>query len=1181
MIDRKKLDQWENKLCRVIGEGDLLLGELEHSRSDLDEIGVLFRNTVFLQLRRNQYNIDEALRYIRSQCPLTFAFYLVLEGIYHYESGDFWHGPREQLGIQQNHTYRCGQLYLDILVKHNLPTFEQSGGQTYVTPILLHGGIPNDHLERFFDFLLRYEVQPHRIAVNAEDLLSVWRREPGAHLIYLSKPIQRFLRFGGNVATDFVARCLELFNVTTEDETFEFDLPERVRQAFWQWREKHEEQLQKRLSRPPIRLQKPILTIAPYSTGISLYLPPQQLPTQNAPQELIWKISSDNHVQRVNCNRQRGESGYAYAPLQDVFVRPEAQYRIQLEANGDVLQTWLIDGIGDPPLLIFEPYDDYGGDTLTQDERHHPGRRWLLYPQDFQLTAPGRKIRDLPGLAGNWQSYRLEEWELQSGELKLVHEQKKTYSFPLIRESGRRPPRLIGENRLQLFATRADFPLYNGRPPHLIIPTTQPHRWRVAIRAEGASQPDGYQHYQVSKLPFVQRNGELWIDLASQELLGDSPIGKFEIVARGPLGRSRSLGLRIVPHLEIAGHDAMYLAEANQPASFRVACDKQMWLRQSPPQEGVDIQEDGTTEDKRSYTILVQSHIQQLSLQLSHERGPKIPLTLPIHRLRWGIKRESGIETQWHTRPYAFYPDGLPASAELRINVPLVADELLQVGWRLIKADGKVLRQVNPGELRVQRRMRVSMIEVMATWREYQETLCWQIIIQKENVELPIVVDTFYLLPELNLGDLDYQWNTGAEQVHLTLCWEQPQLGSRQLRLWPLDRPWAKPVTRLIQTTDTLTEWQFTNEELPTEAYLAEITIHNPWASQRPQRPKHEQPNTLFIKPPGIDGRYAHLLRLRDAQKATPEQLIALLIHQHYNGQEDEMYKTNQYLVNQVASLPVMWLIRWANVVSALDKNAYTIAQIKIFTPSVVEQLAKDNANLDLLRQLFEHLSDKYIEKQGVWILQSGLRGRRRHCIESLCCLPLDNQERQDAFRIAMEALLEDVMNGSLLVAEAVDIMRENAPKAASYLVQEGGQDASELLRYLTQKANLEPTWVWVNMILHTNIGDVVIRKLRHRQTSAICICTALKSNCYADSYLKDEDDRQMSVRLDLQNQLLHFDGYEPYRCQHCQQIYRDMVSYKKHHQESHTDLTENRKRIKRDIKLAFIQPVVPSEEEL
>ena len=57
MTDRKNLDQWENKLRPVIGEGDLLLGELEHSRSDLDEIGVLFRNTVFLQLRRKQYNI--------------------------------------------------------------------------------------------------------------------------------------------------------------------------------------------------------------------------------------------------------------------------------------------------------------------------------------------------------------------------------------------------------------------------------------------------------------------------------------------------------------------------------------------------------------------------------------------------------------------------------------------------------------------------------------------------------------------------------------------------------------------------------------------------------------------------------------------------------------------------------------------------------------------------------------------------------------------------------------------------------------------------------------------------------------------------------------------------------------------------------------------------------------------
>jgi len=38
-------------------------------------------------------------------------------------------------------------------------------------------------------------------------------------------------------------------------------------------------------------------------------------------------------------------------------------------------------------------------------------------------------------------------------------------------------------------------------------------------------------------------------------LLGKAPYGNFIVRLRGPLGRSAELPLRILPHLEICGHD--------------------------------------------------------------------------------------------------------------------------------------------------------------------------------------------------------------------------------------------------------------------------------------------------------------------------------------------------------------------------------------------------------------------------------------------------------------------------------------------------------------------------------------------------------------------------------------------------------------------------------------------------
>ncbi len=1177
---RTKLDQWEKKLKSDVGEGDLLLSELNHTQQDLDNIGNLLANTAFSHLRDKRYTIDKTLHHVRSQWPLTFALYLVLEGIYHYESEDlYWHGPIEQLGIQQNQTHWCGSLFLNVLAQYDLPVFEQTRGHRYVTPILLHGGVPNDHLSDLFGFLLRYEIKPHRVAIDAETLLMAWRKNPEEHLKYLPTPVRRFLRYGGDVSTDFVARCLELFNLTTEEDAFELDLSERVLKAYWKWEAQHKEQLRKRPLQSHIHLQKPTLVIAPYTTGVFFDLPPQQFPTHNAPKALVWKISSGENIQRIDTTRQRVEKGYSYNVTQEVFVWPEPYYRVQLEADGEELRTWYVDGMDDPPLLIFKPFDDYEGDALNQDERHRSGRRWLLFPQKFKLSSAGRKIRDLPGLAGNWQAYRLEEWELEAGQLELTDEQSNSFSFTIFHEKSRRSPHLTDDNCLHLSTTRSDFPIYNGRPPHLIIPTTQAHRWRISVRAEGASEPTGYRYHKLSDLPVIKKNGEIWVDLADPKLLGEHPVGKFGVVARGPLGRSRSLGLRIVPRLEITGHDTLYLKEADQPACFHVTCDSQMRLRQNPYQDGVDIQGEETVADIQGYVISVQPDIQQVSLQLDHKRGPKIPLTIPVHRLRWGIKTKSGETTEWYTRPYSFFPDGLPSEAELRINVPLIAGNLLQVGWQLLKANGDVVRQVYPDDLRVQRRMRVSMSDVMASWREHQETLCWQIVIQKEGNDSLIIVDAFYLLPELNLGQMIYQWETGKRQINLTLSWEHPQLGQRQLRLWPLDRPWAEPITKVIpQTTANLVDLQFSNQELPSEMYLAEMSICNPWASQKPKRPERNQLNTLVIKPFGLDKYYAHLSHLRNKGDATPEQLIALLIHQHYVGQKDEMYETNKCLTGQINMLPTIWMIRWADTMRKLDKIAYKLTQIKIFSPTVIERLVDEDIAPDLLRQLFVHLSDRFGEKQCLWILQSGLHGQRVRCLESLCRLSLTNKDRQDAFHIAMETLLEDIIDGSLLVDDAVVFLDKNVQGAVDYLLQDGGQDAAELLRYLIEKTGVEPNCYWEGMTLNTDVGKIVISNFRSRETAQPSYCTPLKTNHYANGKLYNQEEVPMDIRLDLRNELVHFEDYEPYQCRQCNKIYRN---YKKHHQRAHPYLQEDRRRIKRDWELDYIQPIVESEEAL
>ncbi|RMG95711.1 MAG: hypothetical protein D6706_11595, partial [Chloroflexi bacterium] len=414
-------------------------------------------------------------------------------------------------------------------------------------PILLHGGIPNEFLGEFFDFLYDYEVQPHQISLDAQTLLSVWRQEPEIHLSKLRRPVSRFLQYGGAVADDFVARCLELFYADTEEEADLLDLPKRVLQAFWQWREEREVQVRQRPSRSAVRLQRPFLTLAPFTTGLTLFLPSQQLPTQQSPQTLVWIVSTEHDTSTYHTIRQRIENGYQYSVTTIVPIPPAKTYTVKLKADEKELQSWTLPGLGDLPLLIFTPFDDYEADALDEQKRYHPGKRWLLYPQGTRLQVKegnSRKIRDLPHLTGNWENYQLEVWQLAPGKLQLDG-----HELTIVREQGRKRPYLDGGIQPLPAASHNEYPLYSGQPPELVIHTIQPHRWRISIRAGGNAQPAGYRTFILKDLPFRREEDTLRLDLAHPKLLGNRPIGKFEITVRGTLVHHYTLGLRVVPYL--------------------------------------------------------------------------------------------------------------------------------------------------------------------------------------------------------------------------------------------------------------------------------------------------------------------------------------------------------------------------------------------------------------------------------------------------------------------------------------------------------------------------------------------------------------------------------------------------------------------------------------------------------
>lgn len=1177
--DRRRLTSWEDQLCHEVGEGDLLLGELAYTRDDLEEIGGLLFRTTFFRVQKRA-TIDFKLSQVSEFWPLTFSLYLVLEGIHHYgDEGLFWHGPKQRLKIRDSHTTKCGQRFLQILSKYNLPTFEQSRGLRYVTPILLHGGIPNHHLEEFLDFLYRHEVQPHRIAIDPHSLLAKWRNQV-KDLEFLSKPVSRFLRHGGIVAEDFVGRCLDLFRFPEESDINTLGLPERVLNAYQSWQEQRPVQVRSQRIRAPVRLQRPILKVAPYTSGVRLDLPPQQMPSRDAPNEVVWRVTVAQQTHLIDTVRQRIENGYRYEATTELLpVPPAEEYAVQLFSDEQLLQEWALPGLGRIPLLILDPFDDYEADALSEQEWHKQGDRWLLYPSTYtlQISGASQHLRQLPQMTGEWQSYRLESWKLAPGKLELVDERGDIgHQVELIGERKRRRPYLKDGEQPLAGVSHSDFPLYCGRPPSLVIHSTQPQRWQISLRGEGNGRPNGFHSFRISDLPIQNQkeDNSICLDLSADDLLGTDPIGRFEITVRGPLGHNHTLGLRMIPKVFIEGHDIVHLPKPDAPASLRIVTDAETSLRPSPLQAGMELRRHWLSESQREYSAKVEAYIEEVSLQVSHHSGASVPLSIPIRRMRWSLYTgmPNASEPKWQTRPFSVFPDGLATNAELRVVFPLLAEgKRFHVGWRLIDIDGQIVRAVPPNRHVLQRLVTVALSEVLGLWRERQETLLWQLVVHVVGQVQPVVVDLLYLTP--NVGRVQYHWKEETYQIHLRVCWEHPHPGNKQLLLWPQDRPWMEdPITLSVSDKEdpTRIEWRFPKQNISSESYLAEIVTENPWVSQRPQRPTTDQPNTFRIHPPGMSTHYAELVQLRDRGKADAEQLLALFSHQHNSDGTHELYKTNQALTNIRDNLTLKWLINWAETTHNLNRTAYKSTQLWMFSPSVIDRLAQGEHSAHDLERYFRHLRvDKPFEKLHLWVLRSRLRAvPRRQCLKLLCSLHL---ERESLCEV-MAAILEDVSDASLLISEAVTILERNSQAAAEWLAIQGNRDSGELLRELTHLYDLEVSWIWPKMTLDTRFGPVIIDDLRDRDTGRVLHCASLSGGSYVDGTLQLLS-FVASVRLDVSSRQLHFNDFSPLQCQHCDRLFSEMSSFERHHESTHIGKTQALRRLEKDQELAWIRP--------
>lgn len=1068
----KTLEQFESELTEAVTTVTLM-GQLGYDERDLEALRgalrPLFDASVPLGLRR------AGARY-----PLTFALYLVLEGVYGYNGGDYWSGPYKALDISGNYTRDTGELFRNALREKGLPTFESLGGHVNLAPILAHGGIPDYCLDDFFDLLDREARR--ETGIDVPSLMEEWASE--GFRVNIDRPAQRFLLHGGDVAEEFVERCLALWREDEDPESL--DLPARVLDRYERWRAARPEHGN---GRRDIRLGRPRLIYDPYGEGVAIVLPPVVYRANRAPAAVTWRVAAGDRLREEKTFRRLLGDEIEYAPRAEVVnvLTIAPAYAVTVLADDTPLHDWKLPGPGAPPLLAF---DRATGELLPDRQRENdveywlsPGERVLVFPRGWASKPAGaRKLAELPDPGGEWGAFAFETWRVEpDARIDLSAPAGSRVAFRARNDPPPAQPCLDGAPLIAP-GIAGRFALYNGRPPLLRIPPGRsehkPEKWRIEIVPAGTADPPAPRAFSLADLPrhCVMLDGDVLLSLDAPELLGPSPLGEFHIHLRGPYGRRANFDIRFVPGLRFEGYPRLHLAADDAPTRLRISHPADLELTAGDP--GVALGPPEPADSGVGRALSADAGLTAVPLVLRGQRGA-VAFELPVYRLRFGlVEPERPDAFQWATSPLRLHPEALDAAhtALLRADLPLPPGAPSpRVTWQLAAPDGRVLRQSPPRPWT--RHPETGLAEWLDTFRSEGRMAALQLVVVGGDTGQETAVDVARLLPTLELGQVATAWHIGPDGDRLSVVWEtDTPARNRQLRLWPLDRPWSDnpEILRVPDDAAGCAEWNLPPGRLSPGDYLAELVVADPWHPGDPPRPALDAPNVFPLRPDEVE---AALEAARDRARhdeLTTEDALAWVGFLTRARAGEAIARFNITLWRGRNGLSIEQLLFWANAArTAGDETAYRITQKALFEETRIAELGGRPA--EWCSDYLAHLSDGLDAAVYRALLPVATGEPRRLCLRELCRI---------GDEAGYTALLGDVERAAIGIDAAVEMLRPAARAAADFLHAHGGRTASDLLLGLLRRVH-DDRFIAKGSELQTNAGHVRVTGVRDARTLA------------------------------------------------------------------------------------------------
>ena len=856
------LVDWEETLKTQLAAIDLI-GELDLSTEQTADIALLIRTAAYT---RGSSGVVDWLLYHH---PRTLVVFLVFQGIYGYESGDFWSAICDAIGAPNtgNYTQELGRAFENAIRRLGLS--HPSAGHRFVGAILGHGGIPRKSLPDFFEHMMQPSVTRSDLTgLTAAELIQEWLDRSSRY--HVDKPVLRFLQYGGPVAEDFVNRCrhmLQDYGETGEIPPAEqLGLPASVVEAYQKWANDPGRTAVIRPSGP--RLRSPQIVLDPWGSGVSVLLPEQQIPIAQSLIRVRWIVASDKDSSEIVTRVRRVDFDLKSEMIRYPLAGPARRFAIRLYFGSDLQREWIFEGVEDDCSII--AFDPETGTILPSTKRLPARPLWILSSSNARLKidekpADPRFLEVFPILPWQWRRWKGREIDLNEASNLTVESGSASRSYLVIQGQVLRRPELVEGNRVSLIDNAV--PLFAQELPLLRVWTqtdgsaedTLP-RWRLELRNEWDADPVIDRRDRLIELSSYLRRDSGVVDLPMMALLGDKPIGQYRLRVLGPLGSDSELRFRAVPWLVITGHENPFIPDRLKGApvvSLLVESDRQTTVEVLESEVGLKVEEATCTDDTRCYEVTVPPNMTAVPLRIIRElpSGKKayVPLRIPLRRLRWllVLSPQSMLQPVWQSIAASVPQVEFEQSESPFLLVELPIDELdrdVTARLRFLDSEGVSLVEFTGQRgARPSRFVRFDLQPIRDTLRQSDApTIRAELTIQGISSMPEICLPALTLGRQITLGALTAQLDADAVPSTLSIAWApEVRLRWRHVRFWPISRPWRDPEGFDIPDAS---QNQYIAVPPPDSVvpgeYLIEFTVRDPWLqAATPERPAANAPN--------------------------------------------------------------------------------------------------------------------------------------------------------------------------------------------------------------------------------------------------------------------------------------------------------------------------------------------------